>query len=128
MSDKTEQISIAELGARFAQIRKKMKLTQKDVGDELGLPQKKVSAIENGVNVLSSIFMPMFIFYTQFVSADALLDKNFDVEDPKLFSKDYAANSVAKAMVQMLKDEIQHAMDEKKEDFTRRLTSIENYL
>lgn len=128
MSDKTEQISIAELGARFAQIRKKMKLTQKDVGDELGLLQKKVSAIENGINVLSSIFMPMFIFYTQFVSADALLDKNFDVEDPKLFSKDYAANSVAKAMVQMLKDEIQHAMDEKKEDFTRRLTSIENYL
>lgn len=128
MSDKTEQISIAELGARFAQIRKKMKLTQKDVGDELGLPQKKVSAIENGINVLSSIFMPMFIFYTQFVSADALLDKNFDVEDPKLFSKDYLANSVAKAMVQMLKDEIQHAMDEKKEDFTRRLTSIENYL
>jgi transcriptional regulator with XRE-family HTH domain len=44
MSDKTEQISIAELGARFAQIRKKMKFTQKDVGDELGLPQKKVSS------------------------------------------------------------------------------------
>lgn len=128
MSDKTEQISIAELGARFAQIRKKMKLTQKDVGDELGLPQKKVSSIENGVNVLSSIFMPMFIFYTQFVSADALLDKNFDVEDPKYFTKDYAANSVAKAMVQMLKEELQHELDDKKNDLTRRLTSIESYL
>lgn len=128
MTDKYQKISIAELGARFAAIRKKMKLTQKDVGDELGLSQKKVSTIENGVNVLSSIFMPMFIYYTQYVSADSLLDKDFNVEDPKYFSKDYGENSVAKAMVQLLKDELRHELDEKKDELTRRLTSIESYL
>lgn len=128
MNEKTEDISVAELGMRFAKIRKKLNLTQKQVATELGLSQKKVSTIENGVNVLSSIFMPMFCYYTQFVSADALLAKDFDVEDPQLFSKDYAASSVAKAMVQMLREDLMHEMDDRRKDLERRLKSIEEYM
>lgn len=62
------------------------------------------------------------------MSADALLDKNFNVDDPKYFTKDYGGNSVVKAMVKMLREELQHELDNKKDELTRRLTSIESYL
>lgn len=128
MEEKTNPNILEMLGKRFAQIRNKVGLTQKQVGDQLGLSQKKISLIESGNGGPAEQFMSVFCFYAQFISADKLIHKGFDIEDPHLFETKTASSDVAKAMVQMLKADLMSELEDKKKDIDRRLSSIELYL
>lgn len=119
---------LEQLGQRLAAIRKKMGLTQKQVCTELNIRPKQMSFIEKGGNVSAGVFMNVLLFYTQFVSADMLLKKDFDIDDPLLFEKNTASANVAKSMIQMFREDIISEMTDRAKDLERRLKSIERYL
>jgi hypothetical protein len=70
----------------------------------------------------------MLLFYTQHVSSEVLLSKNFDIEDENLFNKNYAMVSVAKAKLQILRDDFEKQLKEQTEDMVRRLNETANLL
>lgn len=105
MSDTTDHATLQEVETRFAQIRKKLNFSQKQVGDQLGITTRKVSYIETGANVTSAQFLQMLQFYSQLVFADKIIGKKFDINDPQLFNKDLASSNIANSII---KDLIEH--------------------
>ena len=128
MNEILTSVDVRVMGTRFAQIRKKIGLSQLEVAHQLGTAQIKVSQIERGNNVLSPLFLAMLLFYTQHVSSEVLLSKNFDIEDENLFNKNYAMVSVAKAKIQILRDEFEKQLKEQTEDMVRRLNETADLL
>ena len=95
------------MGRRFAAIRKHLGLSQTDVANEIGTFQITISKIEGGNNIMSPVFLRLLVFYSQTVSMDKLFEKDFDVNDPDLFNKKYAAGTVIKARLAAIRKEME---------------------
>jgi transcriptional regulator with XRE-family HTH domain len=128
MNEYLTTVDVREMGARFSMIRKKLGLNQKQVASELESTQIKISALERGTNVLSPLFLRCILFYTQYVSSEVLFAKQFDIEDPNLFNKNAALTNVAKAKLEILKEELLKEMDAHKQELDARLSSAINLL
>lgn len=130
MNEILTQVTVKEMGHRFAQIRNKMGLSQTQVAQQLGgkVVQSKVSDIEKGTNVLSPLFLAMELFYLQHVSAEALFAPSFNPDDPNLFNKNYSLTKVAKARIELFKAQMKEELDEKIELWSQRLDETADYL
>jgi transcriptional regulator with XRE-family HTH domain len=128
MNEIINEVDVHDVGRRFAQIRKKIGLSQSEVAAQLGIAQIKVSKLERGDNILSPHFLKMLLFYSQHVSTEVLLSRHFDIDDPQLWNKDYAMNSLAKAKLQILRDDLTKAMTDLQEDMKNRINDAADYL
>lgn len=128
MNEYLTTVDVREMGTRFSMIRKKLGLNQKQVASELESTQIKISALERGTNVLSPLFLRCVLFYTQYVSSEVLFAKQFDIDDPNLFNKNAALTNVAKAKLEILKEEMLKDMDARKQELDARLSSAINLL
>lgn len=128
MNEIINEVTVKEIGARFAKIRQKLELSQQQVADILHSSQTRVSTIERGENSISSIFLAMELFYLQHVNADLLFARKFDVDDPHLFDKDYSLASVARERLKLFKVQMKEEVDEKLEDLGKRLDTTIDYL
>jgi transcriptional regulator with XRE-family HTH domain len=128
MNEYLTTVDVREMGTRFSMIRKKLGLNQKQVASELESTQIKISALERGTNVLSPLFLRCILFYTQYVSSEVLFAKQFDIEDPNLFNKNAALANVAKAKLEILREELLKDMDARKQELDARLSSAINLL
>ena len=106
MNDYAKCIDVKEMGRRFKLVRQKLGMTQTKIAEELGTSQLMVFRMEKGENVLSPFFLSMLMYYSQHVSLDGLLSKKFDIEDESLFSKNYSLNSIVKAKLSFLREEV----------------------
>ena len=106
MNDYAKAIDVKEMGKRFKLVRQKLGMTQTKIAEELGTSQLMVFRMEKGENVLSPFFLSMLMYYSQHVSLDGLLSKKFDIEDEALFSKNYSLNSIVKAKLSLLREEV----------------------
>ena len=95
-----------ELGRRFKLIRQHLGLTQTEVANQLETSQLMVYRIEKGESILSPLLLSTILFYSQSVSLEALFAKNFDIEDENVFDKQYALNSIVKAKLNLLREEV----------------------
>ena len=131
MEEKIKLVTVKEMGKRFAQIRKKLDLSQAQVAEYIDVPginQAKVSAIELGTNVISPFFLAVELFYLQHVSAEALFGTTFNIDNPHLFDKDFTLASVAKARIQLLKQQIHEDIQESLKDWDDSLDETADYL
>lgn len=128
MNEIINEVTIEEMGRRFAQIRKKLHIKQDQIAEMLHSSQKRMSAMENGENTMSATFLRAILFYLQHVSAEMLFAKKFDIDDPHLFDKDFVSSSIAKARLQLFKQEMKEEMDEKIEDWGKRIDSMADYV
>jgi transcriptional regulator with XRE-family HTH domain len=128
MNEIINEVDVHDIGRRFAQIRKKIGLSQSEVAAQLGMAQIKVSKLERGDNILSPHFLKMLLFYSQHVSTEVLLSRHFDIDDPQLWNKDYAMNSLAKAKLQILRDDLTKAMADLQENMKNRINDAADYL
>ena len=112
MNGFTETIDVKEMGRRFKLIRRKIGMSQTEVGEKLGTTQLMVFRVEKGENVLSPFFLDMLLFYSQYISFDALLANHFDIEDESLFNKDFEVNIVVKEKLAALRENILAKLDE----------------
>lgn len=100
------------MGRRFKLIRRKIGMSQTEVGQILGTTQLMVFRIEKGENVLSPFFLDMLLFYSRYISFDALLANHFDIEDESLFNKDFEVNKFVKEKLAALRENILAKLNE----------------
>lgn len=122
-----DELDVKELGRRLAIIRKKLDMTQSEVAEEVGTSQYQISKIECGGKCMSSLLLKLLVFYGKSISLDKLLGKTFD-EQEKLTSSQYALNTIVKAKLVLLKEELVRNLTESQNEITKQLEEASNLL
>ena len=99
-------IDMKELGRRFKLIRQRLGMTQTEVGKQLNTTQLMICRVEKGENVLSPLLLSLLAFYSQSISMDYLFSCFFDIDDENVFNKDFALNSIVKAKLNFLREDV----------------------
>ena len=128
MEEKDKKLDMKELGRRFKQIRQHLGLTQTEVANQLETSQLMVYRIEKGESILSPLLLSTILFYSQSVSLEALFAKNFDIEDENVFSKKCASNSIVKAKLNLLRDEVINQLSNTQKEIEEQLDAASELL
>lgn len=128
MEESGKKLDMKELGRRFKQIRQHLGLTQTEVANQLGTSQLMIYRTEKGESILSPLLLSTILFYSKSVSLEALFSKNFDIEDERVFDKNYALNSIVKAKLDVLRDDILTKLQDVEVAFKNNLDSAINLL
>ena len=128
MNDYAKAIDVKEVGRRIKLVRQRLGMTQVKIAEELGTSQLMVFRMEKGENVLSPFFLSMLMFYSQYISLDGLLAKKFDIDDESLFNKNFSLNSIVKAKLSLLREEVLTQLDVAKKKISEDLEESINLL
>lgn len=123
MNDVVKTIDVKEMGMRFKLIRQKLGITQTNLAEQLGTSQVMIYRIEKGEKIMSSLFLKLVLFFAPHVSLDALFAKQFDIEDERVFSKDYSVNTIAKERLAALREEMTAKLSEAEKKLGENLDS-----
>ena len=104
-------------------IRQKLGITQTNLAEQLGTSQVMIYRIEKGEKIMSSLFLKLVLFFAPHVSLDALFAKQFDIEDERVFSKDYSVNTIVKERLAALREEITAKISEAEKKLGEELDS-----
>ena len=121
MEEIQKVIDMKELGRRFKLIRQHLGMTQTEVGKQLNTTQLMICRVEKGENVLSPLLLSLLAFYSQSVSMDYLFSRNFDIDDENVFNKDFALNSIVKAKLNSLRDDVLGKLGKTEEEIRSQL-------
>ena len=121
MEEIQKVIDMKELGRRFKLIRQRLGMTQTEVGKQLTTTQLMICRVEKGENVLSPLLLSLLAFYSQSVSMDYLFSRNFDIDDENVFNKDFALNSIVKAKLNSLRDDVLGKLGKTEEEIRSQL-------
>lgn len=121
MEEIQKVIDMKELGRRFKLIRQRLGMTQTEVGKLLNTTQLMICRVEKGENVLSPLLLSLLAFYSQSVSMDYLFSRNFDIDDENVFNKDFALNSIVKAKLNSLRDDVLGKLGKTEEEIRSQL-------
>ena len=121
MEEIQKVIDMKELGRRFKLIRQRLGMTQTEVGKQLNTTQLLICRVEKGENVLSPLLLSLLAFYSQSVSMDYLFSRNFDIDDENVFNKDFALNSIVKAKLNSLRDDVLGKLGKTEEEIRSQL-------
>ena len=121
MEEIQKVIDMKELGRRFKLIRQRLGMTQTEVGKQLNTTQLMICRVEKGENVLSPLLLSLLAFYSQSVSMDYLFSRNFDIDDENVFNKDFALNSIVKAKLNSLRDDLLGKLGKTEEEIRSQL-------
>ena len=123
MNDIVKTIDVKEMGMRFKLIRQKLGITQTNLAEQLGTSQVMIYRIEKGEKIMSSLFLKLVLFFAPHVSLDALFAKQFDIEDERVFSKDYSVNTIVKEKLAALREEMTAKLSEAEKKLNEELDS-----
>ena len=123
MNDIVKTIDVKEMGMRFKLIRQKLGITQTNLAEQLGTSQVMIYRIEKGEKIMSSLFLKLVLFFSPHVSLDALFAKQFDIEDERIFSKDYSVNTIVKERLAALREEMTAKISEAEKKLGEELDS-----
>ena len=123
MNDIVKTIDVKEMGMRFKLIRQKLGITQTNLAEQLGTSQVMIYRIEKGEKIMSSLFLKLVLFFSPHVSLDALFAKQFDIEDERVFSKDYSVNTIVKERLAALSEEMTAKLSEAEKKLGEELDS-----
>ena len=121
MEEIQKVIDMKELGRRFKLIRQRLGMTQTEVGKQLNTTQLMICRMEKGENVLSPLLLSLLAFYSQSVSMDYLFSRYFDIDDENVFNKDFALNSIVKAKLNSLRDDVLGKLGKTEEEIRSQL-------
>ena len=123
MNDIVKTIDVKEMGMRFKLIRQKLGITQTNLAEQLGTSQVMIYRIEKGEKIMSSLFLKLVLFFAPHVSLDALFAKQFDIDDERIFSKDYSVKILVKEKLDALREEMTAKLSEAEKKLGEELDS-----
>lgn len=112
MDDRVKSVNMEEMGRRFRLVRQKLGYTQTYIGEQVGTSQLMIYRVEKGFHIMAPLFLSLLLFYSKYVSLDALLSKEFDIDDERMFSKDYTTNTIVREKLTSLREELLAKLDE----------------
>lgn len=128
MNDNLNILDLKEFGRRCYIVRKKLGMTQTEMGEVLGTTQYMISKVESGSKVMSPLMLKILWLFSQSVSLNRMFAKEFDEQDDTILDKQFAINSFVKAKLELLKEELITNFDNNKNEMCKQLDEASKLL
>ena len=114
---------IENIGERLKNIRQYLIMTQQQVSQSAGIPVITISKIEHNKIVNSDSFIKILQFYSNYISVDFLLAKDFKIADADQFAKSFSINTIVKAKLELLQQQIVKQLENTRNDFVQKVSA-----
>lgn len=111
-----------KIGKRLKSVRQYLIMTQLQVAEATNLPVITISKIEHDKAVNSDSFIQLLLFYSNYISMDFLLAKDFNLADADRYTKSFLLNTVVKAKMEMIREEIDRDLSNIKKNYLQKLS------
>lgn len=111
-----------KIGKRLKSVRQYLIMTQLQVAEATNLPVITISKIEHDKAVNSDSFVQLLLFYSNYISMDFLLAKDFNLADADRYTKSFSLNTVVKAKMEMIREEIDRDLSNIKKNYLQKLS------
>lgn len=84
--------------------------------------------MEGGGKIMSPLMLKVLVLFSKSMSLDKLLAKDFDAMDENILNTQYALNSVVKAKLDILKEELLKNLTESVNEVTKQIEEASELL
>lgn len=119
---------IEGIGERMKNVRQYLIMTQQQVAEATGLPVITISKIEHDTVVNSDSFIQMLHFYSNYISVDFLMAKDFKIADADRYTKSFSLNTIVKAKLELIQEQITRELENTRKDFVLKVSETINLL
>ena len=98
-------------------------MTQQQVSQSIGIPVITISKIEHNKIVNSDSFIKILQFYSNYISVDFLLAKDFKIADADQFAKSFSINTIVKAKLELLQQQFVKQLENTRNDFIQKASA-----
>jgi toxin-antitoxin system, antitoxin component, xre family len=117
-----------KLGNRLKNVRRYLMMTQQEVAEQTDISVITISKIEHDKVVNSDSFLRLLLFYSNYISADFLFAKDFNVADADNYTKSFSLNTIVKAKIEVIREEFEKELSKLKSEYIQKLTETANLL
>lgn len=128
MTEFQNNLDLKEFGRRCAVVRKRLGMTQIELAKQLGTTQYQISRVEGGGKVHSSLMINLLSLFSKSMSMNKLFAQSFDEEDDELINAQYALNSIVKAKLDILKEELLEKLADSQREIKKQIDEASELL
>lgn len=128
MTQNVSNLLQEKLGNRLKNVRRYLMLTQQEVAEQTDVSVITMSKIEHDKVVNSDSFLRLLLFYSNYISADFLFAKDFNVADADNYTKSFSLNTIVKAKIEVIREEFEKELSKLKSEYIQKLTETANLL
>lgn len=128
MTQNVSNLLQEKLGNRLKNVRRYLIMTQQEVAEQTNVSVITISKIEHDKVVNSDSFLRLFLFYSNYISADFLFAKDFNVADADNYTKSFSLNTIVKAKIEVIREEFEKELSKLKSEYIQKLTETANLL
>lgn len=111
-----------KISKRLKSVRQYLIMTQLQVAEATALPVITISKIKHDKVVSSDSFIQLLLFYSNYISMDFLLAKDFNLADADRYTKSFSLNTVVKAKMEMIREEIDKDLSNVRKNYLQKLS------
>lgn len=128
MTQNVSNLLQEKLGNRLKNVRRYLMMTQQEVAEQTDISVITISKIEHDKVVNSDSFLRLLLFYSNYISADFLFAKDFNVADADNYTKSFSLNTIVKAKIEVIREEFEKELSKLKSEYIQKLTETTNLL
>lgn len=128
MTQNVSDLLQEKLGNRLKNVRRYLMMTQQEVAEQTDISVITISKIEHDKVVNSDSFLRLLLFYSNYISADFLFAKDFNVADADNYTKSFSLNTIVKAKIEVIREEFEKELSKLKSEYIQQLTETANLL
>jgi toxin-antitoxin system, antitoxin component, xre family len=128
MTQNVSNLLQEKLGNRLKNVRRYLMMTQQEVAEQTDVSVITISKIEHDKVVNSDSFLRLLLFYSNYISADFLFAKDFNVADADNYTKSFSLNTIVKAKIEVIREEFEKELSKLKSEYIQKLTETANLL
>lgn len=128
MTQNVSNLLQEKLGNRLKNVRRYLMMTQQEIAEQTDVSVITISKIEHDKVVNSDSFLRLLLFYSNYISADFLFAKDFNVADADNYTKSFSLNTIVKAKIEVIREEFEKELSKLKSEYIQKLTETANLL
>ena len=128
MTQNVSDLLQEKLGKRLKNVRRYLMMTQQEVAEQTDISVITISKIEHDKVVNSDSFLRLLLYYSNYISADFLFAKDFNVADADNYTKSFSLNTIVKAKIEVIREEFEKELSKLKSEYIQKLTETANLL
>ena len=128
MTQNVSDLLQEKLGNRLKNVRRYLMMTQQEVAEQTDISVITISKIEHDKVVNSDSFLRLLLFYSNYISADFLFAKDFNVADADNYTKSFSLNTIVKAKIEVIREEFEKELSKLKSEYIQKFTETANLL
>jgi toxin-antitoxin system, antitoxin component, xre family len=114
---------MGDIGERLKSVRQYLIMTQQQVAQSTGVPVITISKIEHNKIVNSDSFIKVLQYYSNYISMDFLLAKDFKIADADRYTKSFSLNTIVRAKLELLQQQLSKQLENTRNDLIQKVTA-----